>query len=302
MKDPLFFNKAAGAVLTVALLFVGLPVLVNTFFGGGGHHGAGAHEGEVDETNPADLAYPIEFSLEASATEAAPEVDLGTLLAEASPEAGERAVAVCTACHTFEEGGANGTGPNLWGIMGRDIASESGFNYSGALAALEGEWTYEKMDPFLENSQSYVPGTQMAQRIGKDDKRADILAYLSTLTNGEPLPFPEPAPAPEEMADAGDAAAEGEGESAAAEGEGAPADEATAAAGDTLEGEATDVGEATPETTEPVTEAGEAAEAGAAHVDDQGETEAQPDVEEATQGDGETAQGEIDSSGELPDD
>lgn len=266
MKDELFFNKFAAAGLTVALMFFGLPILVNTFYGGGGHHGPAAHEEEHDEANPLGLAYPIEFTLEGGGAAEVVEVDLGTMMAEASPAAGERAIAVCQACHSFEQGGANGTGPNLWGIVGADIASHAGYSYTGALSAMEGTWTYEKLDAFLENSQAYVPGTQMAQRIGKDDKRADILAYLSTLTSGEPMPFPEPAPAAEPAEEMAAADAEGEGADITVE------DTASEGA---------------------MTESGAEALEQAGQVADEAEADAGEPADTATESDGQTNQGEI---------
>ncbi|GGD12079.1 c-type cytochrome [Aquisalinus flavus] len=261
MKDELFFNKFAAAGLTVALMFFGLPILVNVFYGGG-HHGSAAHDEEIDESNPLGLAYPIEFTLEGGPAVEEAEVDLGTLLANANPAAGERAIAICLACHTFEQGGANGTGPNLWGIVGADIAAHAGFSYSGALSALEGTWTYEKLDAYLENSQGYVPGTQMVQRIGKEDRRADILAYLATLTSGEPVPFPEPAPAE------------------------APAE-------DMAEAEGADITVDDTASEETMTESGAEALEEAGQLADEAEDEAAQPETPATESDGETNQGEI---------
>lgn len=184
MKDPLFGNKVAAAILTALLLIFGLPQLTKAIFGGGHHGGEG---GELH------LAYGGDIELETAAPAAEePEADLGALLANASPAAGERRAAICKSCHTFEEGGANGTGPNLWGVVGREVASHAGFNYTSALQGLGGEWTYERLDEYLKNSQQYVPGTAMVQRFPKDDQRADLLAYLSTLSD-DPVPFPEPA-------------------------------------------------------------------------------------------------------------
>lgn len=193
MKDPLLFNKIAAAVLTALLLIFGLPQLTGAIFGGG-HHG-GDH-GELH------LAYGGDIQLETSApAEEEPEADLGTLLAEASVEAGQRRAALCASCHTFEQGGANGTGPNLWNIVGRPVASVSGFNFTSALQDAGGEWTYERLDQYLKNSQEYVPGTAMVQRFPRDNQRADILAYLGSLSS-DPVPFPEPAaPAEAETAD-----------------------------------------------------------------------------------------------------
>src|SRR3546814_14422988 len=73
-------------------------------------------------------------------------VDLGTLLAAADPARGESVGKVCASCHTFEQGGPNRTGPNLWGIVGRPVASAPGFAYSDALAGHPGAWTYEQLE------------------------------------------------------------------------------------------------------------------------------------------------------------
>ncbi|MEM9989006.1 MAG: cytochrome c family protein [Pseudomonadota bacterium] len=203
MKDPLYGNKIAAVALTTVLLAFGLPITINTLgkiFGG--HHGH-----HTDEANPFGLAYiPTEIKLEGpGAAPPEPEVDLGTLLAQASAERGKRGAALCSACHTFEKGGPNGIGPNLWDVMGREVASVAGFSYSAAVENFGGVWSYERLDPYLENSGAYIPGTQMVQMLRKDQKRADILAYLATLSD-DPLPFPEPAPpvVEEEVAEAGE--------------------------------------------------------------------------------------------------
>jgi cytochrome c len=185
MKDPMFFNKLAAAILVALLLFFGLPQLA-TALRGGGHHGGGEHE--------LKLAYPIEFQTEGGhggGGDVAP-VDLGTLLAAASPAGGERRAALCKSCHTLDKGGANGTGPNLWGVVGRAVASHEGFNYTGALKAAGGVWSYDRLDKYLENSADYVPGTAMAQRFTKPEQRAEILAFLQTLSDS-PVAFPAPA-------------------------------------------------------------------------------------------------------------
>ena len=206
MNHPLCGNKVASAILVALLLIFGLPQIADALFGG---HGGG--HGELH------LAYPIEFETGAAPAEAgAPEADLGTLLANASPEAGERRAGICKSCHTFNEGGANGTGPNLWNVVGRPVASHEGFNYTNALKSFGGEWTYEHLDQYIENSQGYVPGTAMVQRFPKAEQRADILAYLHTLSSS-PVPFPEPvAPAAEPAGEAAapEAPAETEGEPA----------------------------------------------------------------------------------------
>jgi len=202
MKDPLLGNKIAGALLAALLLFFGLPQLANALFGGGGHGGGHEAEGEDHAAHPFPQ-FPIAYAgAESAGEEKAAEPDLGTLLAAANPAAGERRAAICKSCHTFDKGGANGTGPNLWDIVNRPVAGHEGFNYTPALKAFGGVWSYEHLDGFLKNSAEYVPGTGMAQRFPKAEQRAELLAYLATLSDN-PVPFPAPAaPAEEESAPA----------------------------------------------------------------------------------------------------
>lgn len=184
-NDPLLGNKIAGAILAALLLVFGLPQLTAAIFGGG-HHGGG-HAEELH------LAYGGDIELETSSGggEEEPEMDLGTMMAEASASSGERRAALCKSCHTFEEGGANGTGPNLWNIVGRPVASVSGFNYSSALQDYAGVWSYERLDCYLKNSQECVPGTSMVQRFPRDMQRAELLVYLGSLSDN---PVAPPAP------------------------------------------------------------------------------------------------------------
>lgn len=196
MNDPLFGNKVAAAILTALLLFFGLPQLAKAILGGG-HHGG--HGKELH------LAYPIEFQTSPAGGEAVKEVvDLGTLLAAAKPEVGARKAALCKSCHSFEEGGPNAAGPTLWNVVNREVASVAGFGYTAAVKEFGGVWTYERLDEYLKNSSAYIPGTAMNQRLSKDAQRADILAYLSTLS-ANPVPFPAPA-APSEAEESADEA------------------------------------------------------------------------------------------------
>ncbi|NNU15794.1 cytochrome c family protein [Parvularcula sp. ZS-1/3] len=206
MKDSLFSNKLAAVVLIVLLLFIGLPVVVNTMgvvFGG--HHGH-----EYEEDNPFGLAYQpyAELAVSGGAQVEEVQVSLGCLLAEADATRGQRSAGVCAACHSFDAGGANLTGPKLWNVLGREVASVDGYgDYSGALKALGGDWTYDKLDQYLYNSSAYVPGTNMNQAIRKDNKRADILLYLGSLSDN-PIEVPECVPPAAEEAPMEEAAAE----------------------------------------------------------------------------------------------
>ncbi len=185
MQDPLFGNKLAAALLTALLIFFGLPQLASALLGGG-HHGGG-HGKELH------LAYPIEFQTASGPVEEVEEKkSLGEMMAAATMAGGERRVGLCKSCHSFENGGANGTGPNLWNIVGREVASVPGFSYSGALKEFGGVWSYERLDGYLKNSQAYVPGTLMNQRVARDAQRADMLLYLGSLSDN---PVAPPAPA-----------------------------------------------------------------------------------------------------------
>lgn len=98
------------------------------------------------------------------------------------PEAGQSAARVCAACHTFDQGGANRTGPNLWGVFGDDVASKEGFNYSQALQGEEGSWTVEKLDAYLANPRQAIPGNRMAfAGVRDEEQRRNIIAYMQTL-------------------------------------------------------------------------------------------------------------------------
>jgi cytochrome c len=194
MQDPLFVNKIFGAILASALIFFGLPQLANAVLGGGGHHGK-HHE--------VKFAYAPELKLEAGQSNGdSASADLGTLLAAANPDGGKRRTALCASCHSFEKGGPNLQGPNLYGVVGAPVANHAGFTYSAALKAFGGAWTYERLNEFLKQPQKAVPGTAMSfAGIAKPEQRAEVLAYLRTLSDA-PVDFPAPAAAPAAAADA----------------------------------------------------------------------------------------------------
>lgn len=117
------------------------------------------------------------------AAEAAPTFDPATYVANA--ERGAKVAAKCKACHTFDQGGPNRTGPNLWNIAGAPIAHAAGFSYSSAMLAKKpefGSWTDAHLDAYLENPKEVVPGTKMQfNGVRKPEERADLIAWLKTL-------------------------------------------------------------------------------------------------------------------------
>lgn len=100
-------------------------------------------------------------------------------------EAGRQAFAVCGACHTVAPGGAALIGPNLWGVVGREVGSMPGFDYSAELKSVGGTWTPGQLDRFLANPTAFAPGTRMGYAGVVDPvERASLVAYLVTLHEG----------------------------------------------------------------------------------------------------------------------
>ncbi len=126
----------------------------------------------------------------------APGAEILVALATADPKKGEADAALCKVCHSFEKGAPSPIGPNLYGVVGRKIASVEGFNYSPALKAKasEGDWTFEHLDVWLTNPQAFAAGTTMAFP-GLPDlkKRAEVIAFLRSKADS-PVPLPEAAP------------------------------------------------------------------------------------------------------------
>jgi cytochrome c len=96
--------------------------------------------------------------------------------------AGAQAFLACSACHSVAPGGGALIGPNLWGVVGRDVGSSPEFDYSAELKAVGGTWTPEQLDRFLTNPSAFAPGTRMGY-VGVADpvERRALIAYLSGL-------------------------------------------------------------------------------------------------------------------------
>ena len=139
----------------------------------------------------APAAVPAAAAEPAPAAAPAPEVSLPSLLANTDPAKGQSYAKACQACHSFAKGGSAIVGPPLYGVVGRPVASIAGFSYSDPLKAVGGDWTYDKLDAWIANPSAFAKGTKMSYA-GQSDasKRADILAYLQTLSDS-PVPFPK---------------------------------------------------------------------------------------------------------------
>ena len=121
------------------------------------------------------------------------------MLAKADPAKGEALTKkLCASCHTFDQGGKAGVGPNLYGVVGGPHGHMEGFNYSAALKGKQGPWTFDELNTWLHKPSSYAPGTRMAfAGINNAQERADVIDYLRTLSpNPEPLPAASAPAAP----------------------------------------------------------------------------------------------------------
>ncbi|WNJ89528.1 cytochrome c family protein [Bosea sp. 685] len=174
-------NKIAGAVLSTLLVVMGLSMISGIVFT---PHKPAVPGFDLPSEEPA-----------AAAGAAAPAADepIAVRLAKADPAKGEKAVGACKACHNFEKGGANKVGPHLYDVYGRNEGSVEGFGYSAAMKGRNDKvWEADGLDHFLKGPKAYVPGTAMAfAGISKPDTRADVIAYLNTLSDA-PKPLPKP--------------------------------------------------------------------------------------------------------------
>jgi cytochrome c len=114
-----------------------------------------------------------------------------SLLASASAEHGAQITKQCEICHSLQEGQGPKVGPGLYGVVDRPVASVTGFNYSAALKAKGGKWTFAALNKWLTNPRAYAPGTAMTfAGLSSDKQRADVIAYLDTLSK-TPVPLPK---------------------------------------------------------------------------------------------------------------
>ena len=179
---------------------------------------------------PEKMGYVVEGVEEEGGSGGAAEVPIETLLASADPAKGADVFKKCQACHTINQGGANGTGPNLYGVLGETVGAGHGFAFSDALKGKGGTWTWATMNEWLKSPKAFAPGTKMTfAGLSKGEDRANIMAYMNTM---RPAPLPLPAaPAAAPAATEGDAAATAGNEAAPAGNDAAEAGNGAAEAG-----------------------------------------------------------------------
>ncbi len=193
-------NSVLGALLGSVLGVMGISVLADAV---------------VRSNYPEKAGYLPEVQLETAGGPATPSgpPDFGRVFADQAQlteliARGERVMAQCRSCHTFEAGGANGIGPNLHDVFGRAAASHGGFEYSEGMQAHGGNWDYLALNDFLRSPATVVRGTKMAfAGLRNDQERVAMIAYLRSISpNNVPLPAPLPEAAPAEGAETAEGA------------------------------------------------------------------------------------------------
>ena len=149
---------------------------------------------------PEKFGYPVEAAAEAGGGGEAADPPIATLLASADPAKGADVFKKCAACHTINQGGASGVGPNLYATVGEAIAQgKGGYDFSGALKGVGGAWDFDKLNAWLKSPRKFADGTKMTfAGLSNPQDRANVIAYLNA--QGSNLPYPPP-PAPGAAAD-----------------------------------------------------------------------------------------------------
>jgi len=179
--DSFELNKILGAILGTCLILLVTSFTASAIF---------------SPEKPQKPGFEIAVKEEAAGGEkaaAAPAEPIEKLLQTASAQKGEQAAKKCGACHDFTKGGPNKVGPNLFGIVGDQKGEGRGFNFSTAMKGMGGKWSDDDLNKFLSNPKGFMPGTAMGfAGISKDSERADVIAYLHTLSDN-PVPLPTAA-------------------------------------------------------------------------------------------------------------
>ena len=179
MSNSLEMNKIFAAILTAGVTF-GMAGVIGRLV----VHPTQLKESAIQagEAVPAQMAAaPVAAALE----------PITPLLAAANVQNGQQlAQRQCASCHSFNEGGRNGVGPNLYGILGSKHARADGFNYSAAIRAMASKpWTYEEMNAWIANPRAYAAGNKMTYAgLGSTSGRADLIAYLRSISPNAPAP------------------------------------------------------------------------------------------------------------------
>jgi len=187
------FNTAAGWALFAGIVALGGTILSGEYF----HHEKVEKGGyEIADASPeggaggGTAAKPVDFSA-------------------GDPAKGAEIFKKCTSCHTITSGGANGVGPNLFGVMGQKHGQVAGFAYSPGLIEKGGVWDWAAMDQWLTSPKKYANGTKMSfAGLANPEDRASLIRYINEQGSNLPVPPPPAAEVADAPAEGGVSAAE----------------------------------------------------------------------------------------------
>ncbi len=87
----------------------------------------------------------------------------------------------CANCHSLDVG-VNKVGPSLWHVVGRPSGIVEGYDYSHAMKTLDGVWTPEALNVYLQDPRGDVHGARMFFKgLPNPKDRANVIAYLQGL-------------------------------------------------------------------------------------------------------------------------
>jgi cytochrome c len=181
------FKTTAGWVLLSGIVALGLASF----------SGRVVHANKAER--PEKMGYEIAGVVRTGEGRGAAAEPFEALLAKGDVAKGEAAFKKCQSCHTANQGGANGIGPNLFGIVGdKKAEGRGGFAFSDALKAKGGTWDWASLNEWLTNPKGYAPGTKMSfAGLSDGQERANVMLYLNSLGSNLPLPaVPAAAAAP----------------------------------------------------------------------------------------------------------
>lgn len=166
-------NKIAGAILAAMILAMVSGIISNIL----------VHPAKLE--TPAYAIAGGEAAPAATSNAPAGPEPIAPLLASADAAAGKEKAKLCITCHSFDKGGPNKIGPNLYGVVGDEIAHDRGnFAFSQVLKAKGGTWTPDTLNEWLWKPQSFARGTKMTFiGLPKAQDRANVIAYLNSLSD-----------------------------------------------------------------------------------------------------------------------
>ena len=180
--------QIAGAVVFAAVFTVAVVNFADVFYGKHEMQGRGY---TVDVAGT-PVATPTASSDTHEHGASDKPVDIIPYLAKADLKLGEQLIKRCQTCHTFEKGRASPVGPNQYGLVGRKVATVAGFNYSDAMKAKGGSWTFQALSDFLTSPQKVVPGTKMGfAGFTRPEERAAVIAYINQNFSDKTLAIPK---------------------------------------------------------------------------------------------------------------